>query len=311
VSKRDKKGEYVVGYGKPPAQHRFKKGQSGNPKGRPRKKTKEPAPLRFQDGHLDGFMEQEAGRYLQLHENGKPVAMTAMQAVVRSVIVEGIKGNRLAKKFALELLRQEEREALNRSRVEYKFFAQLKADGEATIARCKKQGIAPPRLFPHPDDILLDEAAGEVHLLGPMSADRAIPYERGALVRDWYLAYSVLEEKHGAVTTMECEGESAPAGHVLALIIDSVLPPSIRRHDFSTAGFLAELHRLTERRLRQRMKTLMAQIANMPDSIDERLAARERAVNAVGVIGWGLEKAVAGLTESQDGPANGGAPDKG
>jgi hypothetical protein len=32
----DKKRNYDIGYGKPPEEHRWKKGQSGNPKGRPK-----------------------------------------------------------------------------------------------------------------------------------------------------------------------------------------------------------------------------------------------------------------------------------
>ena len=35
MSKDDKDADYEVGYGKPPETTRFKKGQSGNPKGRP------------------------------------------------------------------------------------------------------------------------------------------------------------------------------------------------------------------------------------------------------------------------------------
>jgi Family of unknown function (DUF5681) len=38
-SKKPRKGEYAVGFGRPPAQTRFKPGQSGNPKGRPNAKT--------------------------------------------------------------------------------------------------------------------------------------------------------------------------------------------------------------------------------------------------------------------------------
>jgi Family of unknown function (DUF5681) len=33
---RDGEGDYRVGYGKPPLETRFKQGQSGNPRGRPR-----------------------------------------------------------------------------------------------------------------------------------------------------------------------------------------------------------------------------------------------------------------------------------
>jgi hypothetical protein len=99
VSKPDKQADYTVGFGKPPAQHRFKKGQSGNPKGRPKKGAKRPEPLRFRDGHLDSLLEQEAFRSLHLQENGKTVEMTAAQAVLRSLMVEGVKGGRLSKKL--------------------------------------------------------------------------------------------------------------------------------------------------------------------------------------------------------------------
>jgi hypothetical protein len=33
-----------VGYGRPPKQHQFKKGQSGNPRGRPKKSGRKPKP---------------------------------------------------------------------------------------------------------------------------------------------------------------------------------------------------------------------------------------------------------------------------
>ena len=294
MSKSNKGSRYTVGYGKPPAQYRFKKGQSGNPKGRPKKPKEEPEPLRFRDGRLGSLLEHEAFRPLNLHENGKPIELPAVQAIMRSVLVEGVKGNRLAKKYAFEMLLQEQEGAVSRSIDHYEYLAANKAEGEAKIARYQAQGLLPPRLFPHPDDILLDEARLQAHLLGPLSADEAIPYDRGALARDWFLARSVFQEKYGEVATLECKGTSAPAAEVFAEMIQLRLPPSFRRNQAATVVLLMDLHSLTKRQLRQRIADLMAQIAHMPDRIEEQLTARERLSDVLGVIAEGFERAAAG-----------------
>jgi Family of unknown function (DUF5681) len=51
-----------VGYCRPPKQHQFKKGQSGNPKGGSRKK-----PRCFDDSRLDDLLQQEAARKVTLN----------------------------------------------------------------------------------------------------------------------------------------------------------------------------------------------------------------------------------------------------
>lgn len=297
MSKSNKDGNYTVGYGKPPTQYRFKKGQSGNPRGRPRMAKKEPKAPSFQDGLLDKFLEQEAFRPLQLRENGKAVEMNAAQAIIRSIMVDGVKGNRLAKKYALELLRQEEQDAFTRSLSQFKVFARKKAEGETEIARCKEQHLPPPLLFPHPDDILLDEAELEVRIIGPMTEEQGKHFEQVALIRDWFLTYSVFEEKYGKVKTVEYHGHSASARSILALIIDRVLPPSYQRSRSSLTSFLMDLHGLTEQQIRQRMQLMMAQIGDIPDNLKDRLAARENARNILKLIVQGLEKTVADIAK--------------
>ncbi|MBM4125591.1 MAG: hypothetical protein FJ246_11695 [Nitrospira sp.] len=291
MKKTDEKADYTIGYGKPPIQRRFKMGQSGNPKGRPRKIVKESELPRFCDNHLNGLLEREVFRLLHLNENGNPVEMSAAQAIMRSFLVEGIKGNRLAKKDALGFLRREEQEALKRACDHYKYFAQKKAEGDATIARHKKQGIPPPRLFPHPDDILLDEAEMKAYILGPLSEDQAIPFARWALFRDLLHVRSVLNEKYGEVKTMECGSLSASSLDVMAAIIEKSLPPSFRRDNSSTLMCMMDLHRQTKKQLRQRIQGLKVEIANMPTSIKEQLADRAGAADVRGAIGEKLAKA--------------------
>ncbi len=110
-------GQYEVGYGKPPVSTRFVKGQSGNPRGRPRKSK--PQPPRLSDAPSDGYLEEEAYRPVALRENGQGIELPTTQAVVRALAMGAIKGNRLSQKYFLErVARQEELLSLPRTRFE-------------------------------------------------------------------------------------------------------------------------------------------------------------------------------------------------
>jgi len=84
--------QYEVGFGKPPKHTQFKKGQSGNPKGRPRFEFEEDeAPLR---------------RYLlepiTVTVKGKTVQMPAIDVIVKSMIQKAAQGCHRSQKLLIQ-----------------------------------------------------------------------------------------------------------------------------------------------------------------------------------------------------------------
>lgn len=102
-------GDTGIGRGKPPAQHRFRKGQSGNPKGRPRRKPEasdDPGVTRV----TDALILEEALRPVTVREGDKAITLPAIQAAVRALAIAAMKGNRLAQRdLATLVLEAEER----------------------------------------------------------------------------------------------------------------------------------------------------------------------------------------------------------
>ncbi len=63
-------------------EHRWKPGQSGNPRGRPKKSK-----------NVDALLEKELDEIVTLHEGGQPKRMTKREAIIKQFVNLAIKGN--------------------------------------------------------------------------------------------------------------------------------------------------------------------------------------------------------------------------
>jgi Family of unknown function (DUF5681) len=86
---------YEIGYRRPPESGRFKKGKSGNPKGRPKGST-----------NFLTILEQELGQSIVVNENGKKRTITRMQAMVKRIVASALQGDLKALMTLFEILRR-------------------------------------------------------------------------------------------------------------------------------------------------------------------------------------------------------------
>ncbi|MDE0589078.1 DUF5681 domain-containing protein [Halocynthiibacter sp. C4] len=100
----DPKKEYEVGYRKPPKSTRFKKGQSGNTRGRPRGAK-----------GFNASLQKELERKVPVREGGREVRLSKAQIAAKRLAEKAMKGDMSALKmlglFDTELSHRAEREA--------------------------------------------------------------------------------------------------------------------------------------------------------------------------------------------------------
>lgn len=166
---------YEVGYGKPPAKHRFQKGKSGNPHGRPRRpKSKQPKEINTGFGMkaVEEFLRLEAYRPVTIREGDQIIELPAIQAVFRAMGVSAMKGNRFVQKTLAEMVAKMEAEH-HASRFElFGTMVEYKHKWDLEIERCRRAGLPEPQMIPHPDDIILNPNNGDVQILGPQTKEQ-------------------------------------------------------------------------------------------------------------------------------------------
>lgn len=158
---------YVVGHGKPPEATRFKPGQSGNPRGRPKGKRSKPDIPRHE--RLKSIILEEAYRTIKVNDGASQVTVPMAQAVMRSLAVTAAKGNTRAQKLFSELLSSTELSNKLAEDDYLKTMIEYKAEWEIELERRRLHGITNlPEPLPHPDDIIVDFQRNTVSIRGPM-----------------------------------------------------------------------------------------------------------------------------------------------
>ena len=90
----EKTGDYQVGYGKPPRHTRFTKGQSGNPRGRPRGAK-----------NFTTLLEEALNEPVTVTENGGRRKVSKRQAIVTQLVNRSASADFRAIKILLDMVR--------------------------------------------------------------------------------------------------------------------------------------------------------------------------------------------------------------
>jgi Family of unknown function (DUF5681) len=91
----DDERDYEVGYGKPPRHTRFKKGQSGNPRGRPPGSKS-----------LSTLLCEALNEPVVVTENGGRRKISMRRAIAKQVVNQAAKGNWRAVKILFDMLHE-------------------------------------------------------------------------------------------------------------------------------------------------------------------------------------------------------------
>lgn len=146
-----------TGYGKPPVEHRFRKGHSGNPAGRPRATGAPGDRLRGAAEPGREMILAEAYRRVMVEEDGAEIELSTHEAVLRAMATAARQGNQTAQYRWTQLVKAAEAEQKRAQIALYNVLEREEirrewSDSEGRMVPCSS----------YQDDIVVDSRSGTV-----------------------------------------------------------------------------------------------------------------------------------------------------
>lgn len=167
--------DYETGYGKPPEETRFKKGVSGNPKGRPKGSKNKPDTLGADE--LSKMILKAANQTVSVNLNGKQKNLKLIEATLQTLSVKSVKGESRSTKLFLDLVAKANNIKINEERDYLKAAIAYKKSWEYELERRRKSAVKEPDPLPHPDHILIDVRRSTVTVNGPVTSEEKEIYD--------------------------------------------------------------------------------------------------------------------------------------